>query len=204
MKTELRHIQRPLGIETRDDGIRTLSGYGAVFYREDEPGSEFRLAENYVERIASTAFDRAIKEDDPRGLFNHEADNILGRVSSGTMRLTVDGVGLKYEIDLPDSDIGNRVATAIERGDITGSSFAFRARGVEMSNEGEGVTVRTLTDVSVSDTGPVTYPAYEGTSADVRSVDAALAIEQRDAWALSVRERDAITVRTDMVSRGLE
>ena len=66
------------------------------------------------------------------------------------------------------------------------------------------MTVRTLTDVSVSDTGPVTYPAYEGTSADVRSADAALAIEQRNAWVLSIRERDAITVRTDMVSRGLE
>jgi hypothetical protein len=211
MTAERRFINQPLSVSKREDsdGL-TITGYGAVFYRDGAPDTEFPLHEDFVERIAPGAFDATAREDDIRGLFNHDADNILGRSAAGTMRLSVDEIGLRYDIDLPDTDIGLRVARAIERGDVTGSSFSFSVRKAEMQDGGGGVTVRSLQDVSVLDVGPVTFPAYKGTSAVIRSEDKVGAMEELKQWKDSQadglrrqRERDISTVKADMVVRGL-
>ena len=55
-----------------------------------------------------------------RALFNHERGALLGRTCSGTLRLSEDGTGLRYEIDLPDTTVGRDVAALLERGDLTG------------------------------------------------------------------------------------
>ena len=51
-----------------------ISGYGAVFYREGHTGTEYRLWDDVVERVMPGAFDRAIREDDVRSLFNHDSN----------------------------------------------------------------------------------------------------------------------------------
>jgi HK97 family phage prohead protease len=183
----------PVRVETRADGKRVIAGYGAVFYRQEDPGTEYWLYDDLVERIDPAAFDRAIKEKhDARGLFNHDSNNLLGRVSNGTMRLSVDKQGLLYEIDAPKTQIGQDVLEMIDRGDLTGSSFAFYIRGQRWEDvrdeKDQVVTVRTITDLDLVDTGPVTFPAYEATTAGarsfaLRSADAGdEARHQRDAW----------------------
>src|SRR5260370_2421470 len=100
------------------------------------------------------------------------------------MRLNVDKRGLRYEIDLPDTMAGRDVATSIEREDLTGSSFSFRVIQQKFSMgdvDGDDDDVRELHDVDVYDLGPVTFPAYEATSAGLRAVDA-LAAQVRSAW----------------------
>lgn len=177
-------------IEERDDGTKTLIGTGAVFYREGNDGTEYRIGANVKERIAETAFDKALeRQDDARGLFNHEPDNLLGRVSSGTMRLFKRDDGLGYEIDLPDTQVGRDVAESIKRGDLTGSSFAFT---VDESDwiRADGMDVREIRSVSLFDTGPVTYPAYEGTTTGIRAEgDAEEAIKELEAIKQERRER---------------
>ncbi|NIP69360.1 MAG: HK97 family phage prohead protease, partial [Planctomycetales bacterium] len=106
----------------------------------------------------------ALKEsDDVRGLFNHDPSQLLGRTSSNTMRLSVDQRGLRYDIDVPDTRIGNDVVESIKRGDLSGSSFAFTVDTVEWQ-ERDGMHIREIRGVHLYDTGPVTYPAYEATS----------------------------------------
>lgn len=182
MKPEQRFINLQssgVTIETRDDGkTSTIVGYGAVFYRADNPGTQYRFdiwGQPIVERVMPGAFDRAVRSSDVLGLFNHDPDNLLGRTSSGTMRLTVDTVGLRYEIDIPNSDIGKRVAEAIQRRDLTGSSFSFLPakdgqRFIDGDFNGEKVAFRELTDLDIFDTGPVSMPAYTATSAGLRYV----------------------------------
>jgi len=49
-------------IETRgegDDAQLTIVGYAAVFYREGDPTTEFRMFDDLVERVMPTAFDAA-------------------------------------------------------------------------------------------------------------------------------------------------
>lgn len=179
-----RHItSRKVDIETRADGGKKIVGYGAVFYREGDAGTEYRLWSDMVERIKPQAFDRALSEgQDVRGLFNHESARILGRTASGTMRLSVDSVGLKYEIDLPDTQEARDLATLIARGDITGSSFAFGANKTEWEDRSDGLSIRSLVDVDLYDVGPVTYPAYEATSTAVRSAKRDFLISEREQY----------------------
>lgn len=192
-------------IESRDDGKHNIAGYAAVFYAAAEQGAEYQLFPDFIERIAPTAFDRALEEkQDVRGLFNHDANHVLGRTVPGTMRLAVDGRGLHYEIDLPDTQIGRDLATVIERGDVTGSSFSFTVRGQSFEEPEDGPTIRTLTDVDLWDVGPVTFPAYEGTTTGLRSGDAADALAARDVWRAEMvarqREIDAVAVRLRMMA----
>jgi uncharacterized protein len=159
-------------IETRADGKKVLSGYASVFYRAEDPGTEFKLWGDVYERIMPTAFDRALKDgDDVRAVFNHSVMVVLGRTKSATCRLTVDARGLRYEVDLPDTQAARDLAELIARGDIDGSSFAFLPddEGGVLWREEATRDVREVHSVRLYDVGPVTFPAYESTSCQVRA-----------------------------------
>lgn len=192
-----------VSVVTRADGGKVLSGYGAVFHRENDPGTEYKLAKDFVERIHPQAFARALNEKhDARGLFNHDPNMLLGRVGAGTMRLTTDSTGLRYEIDLPDTQVGRDVAASIARGDLTGSSFAFRVTKQDFT-KGEQFDVRTIQDVELLDVGPVTYPAYKATTTGVRSGESEDAFAARREW-LKQREAQAVAVRSRLVALDTE
>jgi uncharacterized protein len=158
-------------LESRAEGKpKVLRGYAAVFFDEADPeGTEYWLWSDVVERLAPGCFDRAIKEKhDARCVFNHDADQLLGRVSAGTLRLSVDAKGLIYECDEDANDPDwQRVAAKVDRGDITGSSFAFMptlTTWTEVKSEQSSYWVRTIQDVDLYDASPVTWPAYTGTT----------------------------------------
>lgn len=143
-----------------------VRGYGAVFWDASNAGTQYRLWQNCYERIRPTAFNRALAENqDVRGLFNHDDEWVLGRVSSGTLRLSVDSVGLAYEIDESMTDPHwISVACKIDRGDVDGSSFSFMPTSVtweQQTIDGETMEIRWIDDVDLFDVGPVTFPAYE-------------------------------------------
>lgn len=125
---------KPMGdvrIEEREGGAKFFVGHAAVFYRDGDPKTEFRLNDSIVERINRNAFSRALKQgQDVRGLFNHNPDILLGRSTSGTMRIWEDEVGLAYEIQYNSNDPQHvSIMEKSKRGDLTGSSFAFRING---------------------------------------------------------------------------
>lgn len=185
-------------IETRADGGKMATGYAAVFHRDGDAGTEYRLGPDVVERIAPTAFNRALQEKhDARALFNHDPNMLLGRAGAGTLRLSVDQRGLKYEIDIPDTQVGKDVATSIARGDLAGSSFAFSINGKtgQRFEKGKDYDVRHILDVDLFDVGPVTYPAYEGTTTGLRSGDCSDAFDAVSDWR---KESEALAVAVRM------
>lgn len=213
---EVRQLTRALaGVrrEKRGESGSVISGLSAVYYREGEPGTEFRLMSDVVERIRPGAFDRALKEaQDVRGLYNHDSAALLGRVSSGTCRLALNDRGLAYEIDVDEADPDHqRVCAKIDRGDVTGSSFAFLARAVSWQelrlDDDRWLYVRWLEDVDLYDVGPVTWPAYEATTAGRSAelapltppresrTDAILQILQERDQSLAIEWAEAIRVR---------
>lgn len=146
-----------------------LVGYAAVFFREDDPATQYELRPGLVERIERGAFARAIVEGhDVRALFNHDANQVLGRVPD-TLSLVEDAIGLRYTIVLPDTQLGRDLAALVARGDITGSSFSFMVRAKRDDKLVDGTRVWTLLDVDLYDVGPVTFPAYEATTAETRA-----------------------------------
>lgn len=161
-------------VQLRDNqtGLPTIWGYAAVFYDPADPGTRYRIWRDLEERIMPTAFNRALRECDPLALFNHEKSAVLGRLSSNTLRLSVDARGLRYEITTPDTATGREVVELVRRGDVRGSSFSFvpkvtKERKLDAPVDGVRWIVE-IEDCDLYDVGPVTIPAYTGTEAGVR------------------------------------
>jgi HK97 family phage prohead protease len=165
--TERRGIVRKIEVRKSDLG-RCLEGYAAVFFDAANPeGTQFKLWSNTFERIMPGAFDNALRRpDDVRCLFNHDDCEIYGRTAAGTLTLSVDKIGLRFSCLLPDTDEATGLITSIERGDISGCSFGFRADAVTWRDVNDQ-TYRELTDVALYDVGPCTFPAYSGTSTEI-------------------------------------
>jgi uncharacterized protein len=149
-------------IETREaeDGAMRLSGYAAVFNDASVPLP-------FSERIAPGAFRKTLSETpDVRLLINHEGLP-LARTKNGTLTLSEDEVGLRFDADLPDTSEARDLWTLIQRGDVDQMSFAFRVIRQKWSADR---TERTLTEVSLADgdVSVVTYPAYPTTSVEAR------------------------------------
>jgi HK97 family phage prohead protease len=168
----------PVKLQQRGEGqTPRIEGYGATYY-DGTPATEYVLwdfaSERAVERILPGAFSKSIT-DDVRGLFNHDANQVLGRTASKTMTLTSDNRGLLYSIEPGDTTIARDVQQHLKRGDVTGSSFAFNVneeRWTETKTGDKWFVVREIISVSpLYDVGPVTFPAYTSTSAGVRSAD---------------------------------
>lgn len=158
--------------EIRSDGEKPkLRGYALRF------GSIYDMGW-FTEEVDRRALDNANIKD-VRVLLNHDANLILGRTTAGTANVGVDDIGLWYEVELPDSPNGVNARVAIERGDITQSSWGFRLRiddtGRNIGNKWEmrnGKEHRILTDVAeIFDASPVVFPANPDTTVAKRSRD---------------------------------
>jgi HK97 family phage prohead protease len=100
--------------------------------------------------------------------YNHDDNMLLGTTSGRTLRLSIDEMGLVYEVDLPMSraDIGELVS----RGDVDKSSFAFLTFEDDWGVSDQGFPMRTLLSGQLIDVAPVNTPAYLDTSAGLRSL----------------------------------
>jgi len=161
---EKRSFETEVRSHTEDDKP-TIEGYAAVYNVRSEVGP------GMFEEILPGAFDERIKKDDIRALFNHDKNNILGRLSANTLELRSDAKGLYYRIYPPDTQAGRDVVTSIKRGDITGSSFSFKITGIDddFRSIKHGV-LRTVKKFSgIGDVGPVIFPAYDQATVSARS-----------------------------------
>lgn len=167
---EVRSFITEVRVKDSEDGP-IIHGYGSVF---DKPSQVlFENERAFTERISPKAFDKVLATNpDVRGLANHNPDMILGRTKSGTMTLTPDAGGLRYEIRASGSAIGDHFVKAIKRGDMDGSSFSFNvAPGGDEWDHTTNPPTRTVHEVrDFFDCGPVTYPAYLDATVAARSL----------------------------------
>lgn len=185
-----------LEVRAAEGETRTLAGHAAVF----DVWTELWGME---ERVRPGAFTRSLTEDDIRGLFNHNPDHVLGRNRAKTLTLREDKVGLAFEIELPNTQLARDLAVSIERGDITGCSFGFITRKSEWDESGE-VPRRSILDAQLFDVGPVTYPAYEDTDVEARSLFEAIVkeerrkLEQTPSWRVAANARSRSLALTEL------
>lgn len=152
--------KRIFKIETRaeetENGNKVIIGHASVYNTRSENLGGFY---EYIEEGAFTP--ELIEKSDVRALINHDQNLILGRTTSGTLRLNADDEGLKYEFDVPNTTYGNDLIVSMERGDINQSSFAFTVEEDDWSTDEDGNNIRTIKKINrLYDVSPVTYPAY--------------------------------------------
>ena len=158
-----------LEIRANDAGKFALRGYAARF------NSVYNMGW-FTEEVHRDAFKNADMSD-VRILLNHDSNQILGRTAAGTARVGIDKEGLWYEVDLPNSPNGDNVRVAVERGDISQSSWGFTLRISDSGNgdkweKRDGKEHRILTDIdTVFDASPVTFPANPDTTVAQRSFE---------------------------------
>lgn len=185
-----------LRIADEGDGPR-VTGYAAVFDQWSENLGGFR------EKIEPGAFAGAVGGD-VRALWNHNADYVLGRTASGTLRLSEDDHGLAFEVEPPDAQWARDALATMRRGDVNQMSFGFETVRDHWEQGEDGEAKRTLLEVRLHDVSPVTFPAYPQTNAQVRArveeLNAALIQEDDDANASD----DKTQARLDIMRRRLE
>lgn len=155
------------GLEVRTiDGEMSIGGVTAVI------GQESQDLGGFTEIIEAGAFDEAVASSDIRALFNHNPDFVLGRNLSGTLELEIRENGLHYKVPKMPKTRAD-VFEAIERGDVTGNSFAFTVAEDRYEKRDDGRTVRVITKFrELFDVGPVVYPAYSQTVVSTRALAA--------------------------------
>jgi Escherichia/Staphylococcus phage prohead protease len=165
-----------------------ITGYGAVV---NKPYKVWGV----TEVVAPGAFTKTLQENpDIRAMFNHDPNFLLGRTKSGTMDVTEDDRGLKYEIRAdPQDPQAVSVARKIARKDVDGSSMAFFVHKDTWETDKQGrPTKRTIQEVELIETGPVTMPASPSTTAKIKRA------------AQSVLREDITTFLMVMRSAGFE
>ena len=123
--------------------------------------------DEFVEQFAPGAFaDSLASGTDCRALYEHDYTKLLGRTASGTLVLTEDNTGLRFELTPPDTQLGHDVLKLVERGDISGMSFGFRALS-EQWNIATAPYVRTVIAAELSEITVTSMPAYTQSNVEI-------------------------------------
>jgi len=168
---------------------RTVEGYAVVFGVRSVNLTPWSTERSVYEIMEPGCIDQALlQRSDVVLTAFHNNQMILGRwrQGKGTLSLSVDAHGLRCTCTLAETATADELLTAIERGDITGMSFAFLAdeedseNGVsyERTNEREGEKVVWLRHVwrvtGLYDVTIAGHPDYEQTSIEAREVAKAI------------------------------
>lgn len=202
MEREIRTLNEKVEIRSSDDGKKAIVGYAAKFnVRSSDLGG-------FIEIIDRHAFD-GVLNDDVRALFNHDPNYVLGRTKNGTLKLSVDDIGLRYEIIPPDTTWANDLVKSIERGDINQSSFGFIIDYNDPNSEewefdeANNIFIRTIKKIKrLYDVSPVTYPAYEQTESIVaqRSLEKAKEkFKKQDFNKISILKRKLDLLKEELI-----
>ena len=175
------NIERRYVAEVRkaedDPESRRVTGYAAVFGSSSLPLMDWDHGE-FEEVIDRNAFDGVIEQSDVFAVLNHDnSRGVLGRSVNGTgsLSLSVDDHGLRYEFDAPRTALGDELLEGLRRGDITASSFAFNVQDERWEEQEDKTYKRTILKIGrLYDVSPVYNPAYPDTSVAQRSLDKTL------------------------------
>lgn len=145
------------------DGAQKLSGYFIEWDKLSNP-----IMGLFQEKFQRGAFQNL--DGDIKALWQHDPSKVMGRTTNGTLNISEDERGAKFEIT-PDPNITwhQDAVRSIQRGDVSEMSFMFVADNDEWDDSNPDMAIRTVTEARLYEVSPVTFPAYPQTSVGVRS-----------------------------------
>lgn len=156
---------------------RTIEGYAIVFGVRSQ--LLFDWYDRYYEVIEPGAIDEArLREMDIKMTIFHDREMLIARSNKGvgTLKLTVDEIGVKYEFDAPRTSAGETALELVKRGDLAGSSFTYwsdEKSSVHYDMTEDDILVRHVDRIDkVYEMTIASDPAYVETSVTAREIEA--------------------------------
>jgi HK97 family phage prohead protease len=185
-------LSSPLDVAANGDGL-TFSGYAAVYNRTARISA---TDGDFDEQIMPGAFRAVAAGAYPKLMFEHGRHPLIGTMPLGKITdAREDDTGLWIEARLTDNWLISPVRDAVANEALDGMSFRFTVDGDDgetwTDRQGD-IPLRSLMSLNVPELGPVVFPAYEPTTANVRSVLDKLPVigrPQASAGAASDRDR---------------
>lgn len=168
---EIRYIPS-MSLEIRKDNekdVMAVKGYVVKFNERS-----CLLYDEWYERVAKGAFAKSLEQNTIKALWNHNSDIVLGSTKSRTLKLEEDDIGLRFDLELPNSSQAKDIYESIKRGDVDGVSFGFYIRDNGDKWEylkDEDVYERTLLDIDLIEISPTPFPAYPTSEVGKRSLE---------------------------------
>ncbi|MBQ6577212.1 MAG: HK97 family phage prohead protease [Bacteroidales bacterium] len=158
---------------------RTITGYAILFNTPSDPMWDDE-EEEAREVISPEAITREILDAcDIKMTMFHNRQLILARSNrgEGTLSYEVDGKGVRFEFEAPNTVDGDKALELVRRGDLAGCSFAFSthywddgfvSRSVEIKDGKAYVTYTVRAVTGIYDFTLAADPAYPQTSVEAR------------------------------------
>jgi len=179
----------PVTLEVRESGEgeetkRTITG--SIKYNTESAVMRDFWGDEFVEVIDKEAFKDSLVSRNVVALWSHDTSQVLGNTKSGTLRLTNMETELRFELDIPNTTVGNDAWELIKRGDVDGVSFGMRvvdggAKWTSEKRDGKRIYKRTILNAELHEISPVAFPAYPANEVAARSLEEYKAFEKRAA-----------------------
>ena len=168
--------------------MKKLEGYAAKFLARSAP-----IGGSFYETITRGAFAESLRTSDVKFLWNHSTDHVLGRTSAGNLRLEEDAVGLKFSLDLPDTNAAKDLWELVSKRIVSQMSFGFTipSGGDTWQRAGrDGLPTRVLNTISIQEVSSTAFPAYPQTEIHVREAAVVEAVQPVAAVPFTSRDLD--------------
>ncbi len=163
-------------MEIRNNKI-IIDGYVNAVERESKVLYDTRG--EFIEKIKAGVFQRALERaENVKVLLDHEQDRELADTKSGKAKLYEDNIGLRAIVEITDEEVIEKA----RENKLRGWSFGFLCNKEDRKTNENGIEERTVRDLDLLEVSIIDdrkYPAYIGTSIEVRD-DKVLIAEYRN------------------------
>ena len=179
-----------------DDGM-IVEGCAVRF---DTPTVLYELdGVEYREQIARGALDGADMTDVILN-FDHTG-KVVARTRNGTLKLTVDSIGLWMRADLSGTEAGKQLYQEIKGGYVDRMSFAFTIREHSYDRQKHLHTIEKIK--RVFDVSAVSIPAYEETDISARNYFEMEIKKELGPDELTKQKRKKLLMQTEIMMKGI-
>ena len=173
-------------VEVRNDKI-IIDGYVNAVERESKVLYDTRG--EFIEKIRAGVFQKALERaDNVRVLLDHEKDRELADTKSGKAKLYEDNIGLRAIVEIDDTEVIEKA----RNNKLRGWSFGFLCNKEDRKTNEDGIEERVVRDLDLLEVSIIDdkkYPAYIGTSIEMRDDEVKIA-EYRNADFSKIEIRD--------------
>lgn len=173
-------------VEVRNNKI-IIDGYVNAVERESKVLYDTRG--EFIEKIKAGVFQKALERaDNVRVLLDHDKDRELADTKSGKAKLYEDNIGLRAIVEIEDSEVIDKA----KNNKLRGWSFGFLCNKEDRKTNEEGIEERVVRDLELLEVSIIDdrkYPAYIGTSIEMRDDEIKIA-EYRNADFSKIEIRD--------------